>query len=115
MEFNPLPDLLNNGFTIIEIGLFYGGQHLEAKICTFLIFFDKMAMSTSSRNLLSRRRVKALQYIEKEDLGGLKTQVCGTNHPVLNSTVWPEPTRMRLRYVCIPQLSSHMHAVGPRP
>ena len=31
MEFNPLPDLLNTGFTIIEIGLFYGGEHSEAK------------------------------------------------------------------------------------
>ena len=24
MEFNTLPDLMNTGFTIIEIGLFYG-------------------------------------------------------------------------------------------
>ena len=32
MEFNPLPDLLNTGFTIIEFGLFHGGEHLEAKI-----------------------------------------------------------------------------------
>ena len=28
MEFNPLPNLLNTGFTIIEIGLFYGGENL---------------------------------------------------------------------------------------
>ena len=35
MGFNPLPDLLNTGFTIIEIGLFYGGENLEAKICKF--------------------------------------------------------------------------------
>ena len=28
MEFNPLPDLLNIGFVIIEIGLFYYGEHL---------------------------------------------------------------------------------------
>ena len=28
MEFNPLSDLLNTGFTIVEIGLFYGGEHL---------------------------------------------------------------------------------------
>ena len=43
MEFNPLPDLLNTGFTIIEIGLFYGGEHLGAKnICRFLTFFDKV-------------------------------------------------------------------------
>ena len=40
MEFNPLPDLLNTGFTIIEIGLFYGGENLEAKIPYFL---DNMA------------------------------------------------------------------------
>ena len=29
MEFSPLPDLLNTRFRIIEIGLFYGGQHLH--------------------------------------------------------------------------------------
>ena len=44
-EFNPLPDLLNSGFTIIEIGLLYGSEHLAAKLCRFLsFFFDKMAM-----------------------------------------------------------------------
>ena len=42
MEFNPLPDLLNTGFTIVEIGLFYGGEHLGAKICRFLTCFDKI-------------------------------------------------------------------------
>ena len=31
MEFDPLPDLLNTGFTIVEIGLFYSSEHLEAK------------------------------------------------------------------------------------
>ena len=35
MELNTFPDLLNTGFTIAEIGLFYGGKHLEAKICVF--------------------------------------------------------------------------------
>ena len=30
MEFNPLPNLKNTRFTITEIGLFYGGEHLEA-------------------------------------------------------------------------------------
>ena len=40
MEFNPLPDLVNTGFTIIEIGLFYGGERLGAKIYRFLTFFD---------------------------------------------------------------------------
>ena len=39
---DPLPDLLNNGFTIIDTGLFYGGEHLWAKICIFLTFFDKI-------------------------------------------------------------------------
>ena len=42
MEFNHLPDLLNTGFTIVEIGLFYGGEHLGAKICNFLTCFDKI-------------------------------------------------------------------------
>ena len=44
MEFNPLPDLLNTEFTIIEIGLFYGDEHLGAKMCRFVSFFDKMAI-----------------------------------------------------------------------
>ena len=29
MEFNTLPDLLNTGFTIIEIGLFYVGENIR--------------------------------------------------------------------------------------
>ena len=37
-----LPDLLNTRFTIVEIGLFYGGEHLGAKICRFLTCFDKI-------------------------------------------------------------------------
>ena len=41
MEFTPLPDLPNTGLTIIEIGLFYGGEHLEAKICRFQNFFEQ--------------------------------------------------------------------------
>ena len=41
--FNPLPDLLNTGFTIIEISLFYGGKHFGAKICRFLTISDKIA------------------------------------------------------------------------
>ena len=32
MEFDPLPDFSNTGFTIIKTGLFYDGEHLEAKI-----------------------------------------------------------------------------------
>ena len=31
MEFKPLSDLLNIGFTIVEIGLVYSGKHLGAK------------------------------------------------------------------------------------
>ena len=42
MEFNPLPDLLNTGFTIVEVGLIYGGEQLGAKICRFLTCFDKI-------------------------------------------------------------------------
>mgnify|MGYP001796123736 CR=1 FL=1 len=40
MEFNPLQNLLNTGFTIIEIGLFYDGEQLESKICRFLTFWQ---------------------------------------------------------------------------
>ena len=35
MEFNPLPDLLNTGFTIIEIGMFYGGKKKKMHIPDF--------------------------------------------------------------------------------
>ena len=34
---NTLPDLLNTGFTVFEIGLFYGGKQLEAKTSRFLL------------------------------------------------------------------------------
>ena len=40
MKFNSLPDLLNTGFTIIETGLFYGGEHLENM--QIADFFDKI-------------------------------------------------------------------------
>ena len=57
MEFSTLPDLKNTGFKIIEVGLFYGGEHLEVKICRFLTFVDKMAMlvnrATTSEGTLS--------------------------------------------------------------
>ena len=43
MEFKP--DLLTTGFTIIEIGLFYGREDLEAKICRFLTFLTKISKS----------------------------------------------------------------------
>ena len=43
MELNPLTGLLNTGFAIIEIGLFYGGKHMEGKICRFLTF-EKIGM-----------------------------------------------------------------------
>ena len=39
MEFNPLPDLLNTGFTVIKISLFYGGEHENMQIPDF---FDKI-------------------------------------------------------------------------
>ena len=42
MEFNPMPDLLNTRFTIVEIGLFFDGEHLGAKIRRFLTCFDKI-------------------------------------------------------------------------
>ena len=44
MESNPLPGLLNTGYTIIEFGLFYGGENLEAKIWRFQTFSDNMAV-----------------------------------------------------------------------
>ena len=44
IKLKTLPHLLNTGFTIVENGLFYGGEHLEAKICRFQTFLDKMAM-----------------------------------------------------------------------
>ena len=43
MEFNLLPDLLNNGLTIIEFGLFYGGKHLRAKYMQIPDFFDNIS------------------------------------------------------------------------
>ena len=55
MKFNPLHDLLDTGFTIIEIGLFYGDPSLildlqSLKLVCFMVtipyFFDKMAMFT---------------------------------------------------------------------
>ena len=42
MKFNCLPDLLNTGLTIVEIGLFYDSEHLGVKICRFLTCFDKI-------------------------------------------------------------------------
>ena len=54
MEFNPLPDLLNIGFTVIEIALFYGGKHMEAKLCRFLTMtmftLSKMATFENTSN-----------------------------------------------------------------
>ena len=53
MELNPLLDLRNMGFNIIENGLFRGGEH-KLKSCTgnqnildrFLVFIDKMVIFT---------------------------------------------------------------------
>ena len=39
MEFNPLPDLLNTGFKIIKIGLFYGGEHRKLTFFRFLTIY----------------------------------------------------------------------------
>ena len=58
MEFKHLPYLLNTGFTINEIGLFYGGEHLEAKLCNFQTFWDNMAIC-----IKDERRVKTLQML----------------------------------------------------
>ena len=53
MEFNFLPGLLDTGFTIIQIGLFLGGEHLGAKICRFLTFLtDHFKMAISGRYLI---------------------------------------------------------------
>ena len=38
MEFNPLPDLLNTGFRVIEIGSVYGGEHLKHKYADSDVF-----------------------------------------------------------------------------
>ena len=60
MEIIPLPDLLNTGFTIIEIGLFYGSEHLRAKICRFQTVFE----DGDFWSLLKRGwRVKTLQIL----------------------------------------------------
>ena len=41
MEFSPLPDLLHTK-SVIEIGFFYDGEHIRAKICRLLTFFSKI-------------------------------------------------------------------------
>ena len=66
MEFNPLPDLLNTGFTTVEIGLFYGGEHLGANICRFrLVLTRSLQDHGDSWLVLNRgwRRVKTLQIL----------------------------------------------------
>ena len=55
IEFNPLPDLLNTGFAIIEIGLFYGGENLKAKICSIQTFLDNMAAYLSSQTTTNKK------------------------------------------------------------
>ena len=50
MKFNPLTHLLNTGFTMAEIGLFYDGEHLGAKIwrllsCSVYILQDHFRMA----------------------------------------------------------------------
>ena len=62
MEFNLLPHLLNTGFAIAEIGLFYGGEHLGAKITDlFLQYHFKMAIQYLPN--WEWRRVKTLQIL----------------------------------------------------
>ena len=51
-------DLLNTGFTIIEIGLFYDGEQLYAKVCRFLTFFTRW------RCLLNEQQGNLLNFIE---------------------------------------------------
>ena len=66
MEFTPLPHLLNTGFTIVEIGLFYGGDHLEAKIGKILICLTRSLQDGDSVwSVLSRgwRRMKTLEIL----------------------------------------------------
>ena len=60
MEFNLLQDLLNTKFTIIEVGLFYGGENLEAKIHRFQTFLDNIG---DGHIFQGRRRVKTLQIL----------------------------------------------------
>ena len=54
--FIPLPDLLKTGFTIIEFGLFYGDERLEAKIYRFLTFLTRWLC------LFNRRQQKHFKY-----------------------------------------------------
>ena len=61
-KFNPLPDLLNTGFTIFETGLFYGCKHLEAQIRRFLISIKKMAMFTYNREACHTDAWKHFKY-----------------------------------------------------
>ena len=63
MEFNPLPDLLNTGFTIIEIDLFYDDKHKEAKMFRFLTFCDKIAIEYRSVDVTESLFVKSLVWL----------------------------------------------------
>ena len=62
MKFNLL---LNTGFTVIEIGLLYGGEHLGANICRFLTFLTWSIQDGDFWSVLNRRRrrVKTLQIL----------------------------------------------------
>ena len=64
MEFNPLLDLLNTGFTIIKIGLFYGGEHLGAKSADSRLFFKKTLQNGDFGRYRNRGQlVKTLQIL----------------------------------------------------
>ena len=86
MEFNPLPDLLNTEFTIIKIGLFYGDENLEAKICRFqplwtkwpwfycLLSSTKTCENTSNTGWVLVIFIKTLSVLPKELLINSKTR-----------------------------------------
>ena len=65
MEFNHLPDLLSTGITIIEIGLYYGGEHrtLGSKNMQIPDFSEQHDDVCLFEEPLSRWLAKALQIL----------------------------------------------------
>ena len=65
MELNPLPDLLNTRFTIIEKLIFYSVEHLGAKIRGFMTFLTRLLQDGNFWSVPNReeRRVKTLQML----------------------------------------------------
>ena len=76
-EFNPLQDLLNTGFTIIEIDLFYGNnENLEAKICRFQFFFSRTTCeNTSNTCWVFLTFIKTINLLPKGLLLNAKTML----------------------------------------